>query len=451
MNYKKNSLLISIMIFISSAISKPSNSLLNSTDEYTVVNADSNMTLLLEWEDEIVKNTMGINIKNKNLYLLNKNDGLYVLDVTDPSEPNLKGSYTLPNFSRCMTIDSNHVYVGNDGIHIIDIRDPSSPVEVGYLDTNGGIETDISVQGNYVYITNKDNHLYIVDISNKSNPQLKGQYDAGDDLTAVAVQGRYAYVGVDEYLSDRVEREFRVIDVNDPENPIEVGKYDGWWGRSSIPAGGNRPIKSMVASNSYLYVINHYMGLGIFDIRDPQNPTEAGFYHGYRGSIYDLSLIGNHVYVSDYDCQMIDISSPSAPQLIGYHTLDYDHYYSPINTAEDGLVFIAAEKLFIIQDNLTTDIEETIDHKPRKFVLEQNYPNPFNPVTTIQFFLKKDSQIQLNVYNTIGQKVATLVNEFYHAGLYKVNFDGSHLPSGIYIYKMQTKSFSESRKMMLMR
>ena len=426
-------------------------SFFNLEKEFITTNTDSNATLLGIWENEIVKNTSDLFVKDNYLYLANKNDGLYILDINNPSNPILKGSCLFSDYSRCLTVNEGYVYIGNEGLRIIDIHDPSNPVETGYYNTGGYIEKDIVVLGNYVYIADANDHLYIVDISDKSNPYLKGEYDAGADLTAVDVEGDYAYVGIDYWGNNKVEREFRVIDVSDPANPTEVGKYDGWWGRSSLPAGSNRPIKSILAKGSYLYVINHYMGLGIFDISDPQNPTEAGFYYGYRGSVYDISLEGNYAYVSDYDCKIIDINNPSTPELSGLYTLDYDHYYVPKNTAQDGVVYVAAENLFIIQNNLITDVKENNDLKPQNFVLEQNYPNPFNPVTTIQFYLKKDSRIRLNVYNTIGQKVVNIANEFYTAGLHKVKFDGSHLPSGIYIYKILTKSFSESRKMMLMR
>ena len=121
---------------------------------------------------------------------------------------------------------------------------------------------------------------------------------------------------------------------------------------------------------------------------------------------------------------------------------------------DDGMkdIIVASDRIYIYRvksNNTSVDVPYT--KSIASFDLSQNYPNPFNSVTTITFSLKEDSNIQLNVYNTIGQKVATIVNEFRSAGLYKVKFDGSNLPSGIYIYKILTKSFSESRKMILLK
>ncbi len=71
---------------------------------------------------------------------------------------------------------------------------------------------------------------------------------------------------------------------------------------------------------------------------------------------------------------------------------------------------------------------------PGDFTLSQNYPNPFNPTTNIEFTLLEKTNVELTVYNLIGQKVATLVNDNLSAGIHKAQWNASKLPSGIYIY-----------------
>ncbi|MCX7610788.1 MAG: T9SS type A sorting domain-containing protein [Ignavibacterium sp.] len=85
------------------------------------------------------------------------------------------------------------------------------------------------------------------------------------------------------------------------------------------------------------------------------------------------------------------------------------------------------------------------------FNLEQNYPNPFNPVTKIRFSILEKSQVKLAVYNLIGEVVATLVNKPMDMGTYEVEFDGSGLPSGMYIYKLEAGGNSIAKKMMIMK
>ena len=95
--------------------------------------------------------------------------------------------------------------------------------------------------------------------------------------------------------------------------------------------------------------------------------------------------------------------------------------------------------------------EVEVEVIPKQFALYQNYPNPFNPVTEIKYNLPEASRVVLNVYNIIGQQVASLVNGNIDAGFHSVTFDGSNLPSGTYIYRLQTGNFVQTKKMVLLK
>jgi len=85
------------------------------------------------------------------------------------------------------------------------------------------------------------------------------------------------------------------------------------------------------------------------------------------------------------------------------------------------------------------------------FRLLQNYPNPFNPVTTIGYRLPQVSDVELVVYNILGQKVRTLVNKKQAAGAYRIKFDASHLASGLYVYRLKAGAFVSYKKMLLIK
>lgn len=87
----------------------------------------------------------------------------------------------------------------------------------------------------------------------------------------------------------------------------------------------------------------------------------------------------------------------------------------------------------------------------KQFTLAQNYPNPFNPATTIQYTLPVYGAVNVVVYNVLGKKVATLVNEIKSPGTYSVNFNATDLPSGIYFYNIVSGGFSATRKMILLK
>jgi hypothetical protein len=92
------------------------------------------------------------------------------------------------------------------------------------------------------------------------------------------------------------------------------------------------------------------------------------------------------------------------------------------------------------------------NQNPNGFVLGQNYPNPFNPSTNIMFSIPEDDNVTLQFYNSMGQVVATYIdNGFLKAGVYNADFDGRDLSSGIYFYTLKTSKFTETKKMMLVK
>jgi Secretion system C-terminal sorting domain len=100
---------------------------------------------------------------------------------------------------------------------------------------------------------------------------------------------------------------------------------------------------------------------------------------------------------------------------------------------------------------LFTDAEILLSNIPESFHLNQNYPNPFNPSTIIKYSIPNKGLVTLKVYNTIGEEVATLVNELEQAGNYEVEFNASSMPSGVYFYKLQVGDFVDAKKMILLK
>lgn len=99
----------------------------------------------------------------------------------------------------------------------------------------------------------------------------------------------------------------------------------------------------------------------------------------------------------------------------------------------------------------TNNVEKTNSTLPLTNLLEQNYPNPFNPSTEIQFSVKSGGIASLKLYNTLGQLVKTLFNEYKEAGNYKINVTLSGLPCGVYVYTLSANGFISSRKMVLIK
>lgn len=96
-------------------------------------------------------------------------------------------------------------------------------------------------------------------------------------------------------------------------------------------------------------------------------------------------------------------------------------------------------------------VENEFPLLPSEFNVSQNYPNPFNPSTKIIYSIKQDDLVTLKIYDILGREIRTLVNEFVPAGNYEVEFDASLLPSGLYIYKIQSGNFTDAKKMLLIK
>jgi hypothetical protein len=183
---------------------------------------------------------------------------------------------------------------------------------------------------------------------------------------------------------------------------------------------------------------------------------------------------GNRHY---YFLPEVDLLWPHAPNSVLYRTILLPEDSTGWNNQPCGVIgdceIILTFPLYFLQYNdarnimqasiarLRTCVVGIEPHSegqvfPTTLKLDQNYPNPFNPTTTILFDLPAYGQVEIAVFNTLGQKVTTLVNEVRAPGSYRVTWDGKNssglnVSSGVYIYRIQAGTSSRVQKMVLMR
>jgi len=177
------------------------------------------------------------------------------------------------------------------------------------------------------------------------------------------------------------------------------------------------------------------------------------------GTDHDITFTRQEVsfvkieYSTDNGSVWIEVVA-SAPAIFGR----YD-WTIPNTPSTQCLVRISDadnEEINDISDNTFT-IEEGVSVEylksgiPKEYSLNQNYPNPFNPSTKIRFDLPNQEQIIIDVFNQIGEKVATILNSNLSAGYYEVEFDASNLPSGLYFYRILSGDFTQTKKMILIK
>ena len=100
---------------------------------------------------------------------------------------------------------------------------------------------------------------------------------------------------------------------------------------------------------------------------------------------------------------------------------------------------------------LVTNVKKEEGSTPTEYSLDQNYPNPFNPSTVISYSIQKEGNVELEIFNILGQKVSTLVDQVQAAGRYKVSFNANVLSSGVYFYSLRTGNFIQIKKMLLLK
>jgi hypothetical protein len=129
------------------------------------------------------------------------------------------------------------------------------------------------------------------------------------------------------------------------------------------------------------------------------------------------------------------------------HTTEVVGYLALQSGTLEGTSSTVAAK---IADGGATGVQAEME-VPGQYVLESNYPNPFNPQTTIQYALPEAATVKLTVFDTLGRRVATLVEAAQAAGQYETTFDASNLPSGVYLYRLEAGSFVQMKTMLLVK
>jgi len=193
-------------------------------------------------------------------------------------------------------------------------------------------------------------------------------------------------------------------------------------------------------------------GIALVTYRQKNYPSDASFPPEYDGTYF---------YADFYHDWIRNIRPDGSG---GWMSVDFGNgFSSPVDGAigADGSLYLLEYGQALLQivynpvvPPVSVETEDPII--PDEFIVHQNFPNPFNPETEIPFALTKDSHVVINIYNTLGQQIGTLVDTQYAAGFHSVHWDGKDrngrpVSSGVYLYQIQAGEFSQVRKMILIR
>lgn len=266
------------------------------------------------------------------------------------------------------------------------------------------------------------------------------------------------------------------IVLHEGENTVEISSSWGWQGFHGfdiVDANGD-------VVESFSIFDGNIVGAGALTCLDtPESDDEADFCpsggawvdFGSGGEVhFDIEFLGT----GDYNLQMfyvMDNGSATADVMFGDNLAEAVTFEEASGEREVAVagayveggtvgITISSDAGGFSLDNLqlfadpaiwTTSADEVASTLPDGFELGQNYPNPFNPTTQINFEVPDYADVRLEVFNLLGQRVATLVDGPQNAGSHSIQFDAQNLSSGVYIYRLQVGNHSAVRKMTLIK
>lgn len=286
---------------------------------------------------------------------------LSVVDITDPTQPEIVGTLASENFGNTFDIDVSDGAAGIAdfiyGLQIIDVSDPTSPQVSGFVDTRGE-PCAIEVIDQTAYVANGSS-LSVIDIGSPAKTQFGGQIDM-DSTYEVEIVGDTAYVAATTSV--------KIIDISVPFSPVSCGNAEGVNFPWDLHADGSR-----------LYVADTYYGLKILNIENPKTPVLLGQILTPDRSANGVYISGNTAYVADGGggLQIIDVEDPESPSIVGSYAVSgnaYDVY------VKDNVAYVAdfsAKEILAIDVGNLSDIRKigayTTFSYPKKIGGQDNY------------------------------------------------------------------------------
>ncbi len=422
--------------------------------------------------------------------------------------------------SHTVTLADGYLYLNGSngwspsGMIIFSLKnDPTNPEYVGEYQPMYIHDSYVRNDTLYAAAIYGGGGLYVVNISNKANPQLirKISYTgSGTHHAWATIDGRYALT------TDEIGSTVSSLKVWDMQN---LGSGPPYTPIASFTANPSRKIHNVHGRGHYAYISHYTEGMYVLDMRNPTSPVVAGSYDSYPApgpasgfdgcwGVYPYFPSGRWIgsdmqtglYLFNFNGLAPRLRSPLlAPAnsdtfsqgvaktfrwRSAANQAEDPHYYqlhmwgpgldTLLTTRDTSLTITPFASMqngqtyrwhIWIRDEFTdVSSPDTFQivyragssstpapERPLTFTLSQNYPNPFNPATTIEYSIPATSHVELTVYSTLGELVATLVNEVQAAGVKSVSFDAGNLPSGVYLYRLLAGGNAIHKRMMIVR
>jgi hypothetical protein len=245
-----------------------------------------------------------ISLQNDIVCMATSQNRIVLYDVQNPDQPEFLGNSNYLSGSPYQIVrQGDLVYsVSFNTLSIHDISNPNQPQSVGSVTFNDCFGYSLAVSGNFAYVGDYGGGIQIVEITDPEAPVERGSCDGPMESHGIALRGSYACVAT--YMGG-----LRIIDISDPDNPFEASFHDL-----------NAHAYDVVIDGNYAFVATDDSGVLVFDISDPLNPTTVGVC-STNSYAHGVELVDDHLYIAtDANLQVYDVSDPENPVETGYYS-----------------------------------------------------------------------------------------------------------------------------------
>jgi hypothetical protein len=316
--------------------------------------------------------------------------GMLIIDVSDPSAPEIITEYPAgSDIESIVVIDTlafiagRFIYPSSESFQIINVADVYNPALIGCIDENMGWNHDLIVEGDYAYLANCYEGLIIVDISGLSNPFILTQLE---DITHPRVLGK-----VDDYLfMDFGFDTLQVFDVSAPASPEQVGFHE--IGRSAM---------DFDISGSYLFIAGD--DLPILDVSDVENIRQVSEYE-VPGATSSVFKVGDFLYTAEtgFGLHIHDITNPTSPYQVSQ--LELFEYFYAYHLSESYLYSLSGNELGIIDISDPSSPGEIFFHTFEREFADVSVNEPYIYLTSFNW--------GVSVYRRISQDSLEFIRDF---------------------------------------
>lgn len=380
----------------------------------------------------------------------------FILDIHNPYNPTELGQFDIG--FKSITITGNIAYLakGEDGFYIYDISDYSNPRRLGYKDTKGSVN-DIEVYDNIIYVADGPDGLmsfeywdYHLSLSAHQNPALSQFYNfivtTNPTLDELTLRVKTESDSTDLNLQSISNNVYKAKYHFNQEGQLEVkvlGKYDNHdstivkhYGVATV-SGNKNAVLGIPDSPIEIYIT-------------PKSKTDSAWF-----VLSDVNLVVNEnskTYtfkigpLNEHTGKMFLIKEPY--NKYEFYKIESDKW---INLDVENRNGILKANIANHGEYALKIIEGKSRKSPNNFTVFPNYPNPFNNTTILKFYIPEATRVEAKIYDILGKELYSFVNDYQNPGLHEIKFKADKLSSGVYFYSLEAGNSKKYNKLLLVK